>query len=288
MKRIYDRNISSFGISIGTALALESLFKPSMARYDEDREIPNELEVNDYKYHYFNIFLLLRNIVSATELKADEKTKLFSQSSSYKVVYEILMEELEVLNTLYSNNGNCIPVLFIPDYSKLRLTTNKIRNLSALHNVLDTMYKVVIKMVKDDKKSVNISIYDKGYSLPSDGEKALITTNFTVDLLSKHYSTKLELLESNTGKLKTNKDWWSKYHAVGKQPMNMLPFTPKLLMIFGDNTLIRPEKVKTRQDIIALAIDKKWTPYTNNIKIENDLKQETELYNVYNNVQIKY
>ena len=45
---LQDRTTTSFGISIGTGLLLESLFDPTTDRYDTERPIPPRVDLTKY------------------------------------------------------------------------------------------------------------------------------------------------------------------------------------------------------------------------------------------------
>ena len=49
-----ERTVTSFGLSIGTGLMLESALEPTEARHDDKREIPVVINLNDYTKHYYN------------------------------------------------------------------------------------------------------------------------------------------------------------------------------------------------------------------------------------------
>ena len=50
-----------------------------------------------------------------------------------------------------------------------------------------------------------------------------------------------------------------------------LPFTRKLLLIFGDKYLIKPYPPVLRNQILETSIQRKWTPVTTDEKISLDL-----------------
>ena len=61
---IDERVIGSTGISIGTHLMLESLFTKDIDHFDKERVIPNELDINKYSYHIYNVITIARNIIN--------------------------------------------------------------------------------------------------------------------------------------------------------------------------------------------------------------------------------
>ena len=87
------------------------------------------------------------------------------------------------------------------------------------------------------------------------------------DLLSHKRFHQLDLLESNTGKLKKKHAWNSKYYPVGKADMSHLPFMKMLLMVFGDRPLIHPSIFKLRDSILQTSVKRGWTPVTTRDKV---------------------
>jgi hypothetical protein len=100
----------------------------------------------------------------------------------------------------------------------------------------------------------------------------MIITHYPYDLLSHTKFSALDLLESNTGKLKSRYQWSSKYYPVGDVDMKVLPFTRKLLLVFGDRILIQPFDMKLRRLILEIADKRKWTSLTTDAKIMQDFE----------------
>ena len=48
---LQTRTLSSFPLSIGTGLMLESIFKPTIDRYDNERKIPQGIGIDTYNTH---------------------------------------------------------------------------------------------------------------------------------------------------------------------------------------------------------------------------------------------
>ena len=69
---LQNRTTTSFGVSIGTGLLLESMFDPIVDRYDPDRPIPPRVEMKKYPYWLINVYTLIRNILTSLTEKVDE------------------------------------------------------------------------------------------------------------------------------------------------------------------------------------------------------------------------
>lgn len=102
---------SSFGVNIGTGLMLESILKPIDDRIDNDRVIPNKVNIKDYELYYINIPSLITNIVSSySSTSVDELLKnnkdmidiiLERSISEMTMIKDILDIEVIYYNMLY-------------------------------------------------------------------------------------------------------------------------------------------------------------------------------------------
>jgi hypothetical protein len=265
---IYSRTISAFPLSIGTSLAFESLFEPKLDPYDPTRPIPNNININNYEQIYINVSTMFRNIVGAINKNAFENTT----AEQFKDVLEF---EIDVINNLLANEGKgiCIPVYYNTNHDKLekrlviksvKFRQHKTESQQHYKKIHDETIKLLLKFsdtyVNTDEEIV-----------PKNKSKSLIVTHIPYDLLSYRNFQTLDLLESHTGKLKHKFQWNSKYANLGTNDLSMLPFTRKLLLIFGDKILIHPGDFKLRRLILDTALSRQWTPMTTDAKIIQDL-----------------
>jgi len=263
-----ERLFSSFPVSIGTGLMLESLFTPTISRYDPDREIPDVIKVDGYKIHYYSIFTIARNIVMACNYK--DKDKIYR--SPYLV--QDIIEEVNVINSLYVNS-KCKPVLFIPKYEEVYKSLNK--------NKKDTMTKAYIEQqyiynaLKNVVLRVDMEILANTNKLPDSYDNMLITTSNLPDLLNVNRIRNLFLLESHTGKLRSKKEFNLKYHPIGKRPLSLFPFMEELVYLLGDKRFVRPVSISLRVKLYELALDNKWTYNTTRSKVISDINKISEL-----------
>jgi hypothetical protein len=266
MNVLSNRTMSSFPLSIGTGLALESVFENTIDRYDSDRVIPNRIDINEYRYHVFNIFTIARNILNSVPNK--DKDNIIAS----KEFLTVLLEEISVLETLYSDT-KCQPVIFIPNYKTVYSSLNKGKDTGITKSYVET--EKMVNTIKKIEKELTIATVKDSYKLPSLNGNVLITTSYTNDLLInlKNYT----LLESHTGKLKSKYEFNTKYHKLGKKDILMIPFYEELLYILGDNYLVRPMKLTLRLELRELAIANDWTPRTTREKVLYDLKKSEKL-----------
>ena len=262
-----EKETSSFPVAIGTGLALESMFDPVIEPYDPDREIPNKVELKDYKYHIWNIYTIIRNLLHSVDEK--DKISLITDKNFTKE----LNQEIDTLVNLY-NNTDLTVVIFIPDYDKVMDSFNK-------HKVSEfTKPMVELLAVRDYLKNYTpdglINTITGGFNIPRMEGNILLTTHLTVDLLNQH--NKITLLESNTGKVKSKYEWYTKYHPIGKRDLDTIPMLEEVLYILGDHNMVIPAPLTTRLELYQVAIDRRWTSKTTREKIVADLRSVGSLY----------
>ena len=261
-----EKETSSFPVAIGTGLALESMFDPVIDPYDPDREIPNKIELKDYKYHIWNIYTIIRNLLHSVDEK--DKISLITDKNFTKE----LNQEIDTLVNLY--NKDLTVVIFIPDYDKVMDSFNK-------HKVSEfTKPMVELLAVRDYLKNYTpdglINTITGGFNIPRMEGNILLTTHLTVDLLNQH--NKITLLESNTGKVKSKYEWYTKYHPIGKRDLDTIPMVEEVLYILGDHNMVIPAPLTTRLELYQVAIDRRWTSKTTREKIVADLRSVGSLY----------
>lgn len=265
---LYERAVSAFPLSIGTSLALESIFIGRQDPYDPERVAPVKIEISQYNDMLINVDTLIRNILSSV-------TSEVMMSLSSNDVIEILLQEMEMILDIFNVEGNGVvtPVFYIRDYDKVKKEFNKkiikfrepktARQLkiAALHK--DTLLNFEKPELKYNVSHVSKHLTDKTLG------KTIIITHYAVDLLDRSRFSDLELLESNTGDLKRRDRWYTKYYAGNS--LSNIPFQRRLLSIFGDNDFITPMPIKVRQQIIDIANNHNWSSVTTELKVSNDI-----------------
>ena len=266
MNKVYERTTSSFGISIGTGLMLESVFNPTEDRYDPDREIPIHIDIDDYHIHYYNIYTLARNVITAIADKSIREDVFMSSTLLYTV-----LEDISNIVELYRDT-KCKPILFIPNYSKVFKNMN-IGKEGTIVNKDYEIYTYMLKMSKTKNIDIPMDIEHGTHLLKSNLKSTLITTHISSDLLNYRRIPKLKLLESHTGKLKDRSEWYTKLHKLGTKQLNIIPFIEELVYILGDKNFVLPFKLTIRRKLYELAIDRKWTSQTSSLKVLTDLRR---------------
>lgn len=270
MPNLNERTTSSFPLSIGTALALESVFlEGPMPHYDNERKIPNVVKLNNYSEIWINLTTLIRNISGASD-------KTAFTIASPKEIMDILISEIDVINDLFAIEGKgvCIPRYYYCSYKQLKASYKE-------DKVKFRKEKTDLQLVYSDKVNKTLKLLFNStdeYSLFDSQIKSdlytnsLIITHIPYDLLSSSKFNKLDLLETHTGKLKTKHDWYSKYYPVGNIDLSNLPFLKILLLILGDHVLIQPNDIRLRRLITEVAEKGKWTTATTLEKVMHDFE----------------
>lgn len=272
-----NRVLSSFPLSIPTGLALEAVFEPIMDRYDDTKKI-NKINIDNYKYHFFNVYTLIRNIFNAVTTVKNKDTLYYSKHLAQTVI-----DEIEMIKSLYLEK-KCKPIFYFPDYVTV------IRNLN--HDKSShSYYGDLVKIDKYVKRS--ILTLNNGLSLdfkfPRTNEKCLITTHLSVDLLNVKSINNLDLLESHTGALKTPSDYNNKYHPIGKKPMEVFPFIEELYFLLGDKTIIKPSMLSLRLELFELAMEEKWNYRTTKERVLTSIRNKNlKCYDLVKNYKTIY
>lgn len=266
------RTMSSFGLSIGTGLMLESLFKPTHDRYDDTRAIPNEVKPSNYKYHFINLMTLGRNVCSAFEAKVSHEVFLKDKGFS-----ECLNEEVNIIHSLYAGTG-CEAVFYYTDYEKLEKRLNNGKNREKTVPVKDNMilYQAIKKLDIKQNWLVDGKILENIEKLPTipKESKCLMTTSFCIDTFAK---MNLDLIDSHTGILYTKDKFYNKYYQIGTKDMSIFPHHEILLYYIGDVSMSLIIDPGTRLAIYNLASISGWNKNTSSYSVESGIKSDQRL-----------
>lgn len=260
-----ERTLGDTNLSIGTHLAMETLFWKDMKLYDESREFEKH-DLSEYSLHLFNVFTLLRNVLNSIQF--NDKIQLLMD---YPTVSSYLYDEIETVKYLYTQYGFQAQIYF-PDYTRVIKNFNVKKEYPSvvLWQLYQAMRGFIDKMFPDKEKNYGIIFTD--YRLPKLETKKpfLLTTSFGVDLLNKGNFANLE---SHTGNLIKREHFGKKYHSIGKNDLSDLPMIGELYYILGDNGLVKPFDIKTRREVYNMSINNKWTYRTTGSKVSYDLNR---------------
>ena len=254
---LVDRTVSGFPLSISTGLAFESLFPPRQAVYDDTRKIPQQIALAEYNQMWINVDTLFRNMIQSS-------SKEILHTTSYHEAAIVLDGEMETIRNILKNEGRgrTAPIFYLCNYSKALENRHKAIDLrkdnTPTQIYIETMRRETMKVLLNETEGIhNFKGAIESIGIPT---SALMLSHVPYDLLSKKLFTKLDLLESNTGKLKTSRQWNSKYYPLPGKDMSIFPWYRFLLMTFGDKVLIVPQAKKLRDAIYETAVKRQWTP----------------------------
>ncbi len=242
---------SGFPASMGTSLALETLFTPVQSVYDESRIVPEKPNLAEYTLYVFNVTTLLRNLINSVPYM---NIILVPK----KDILENLLEEIEFLTNFFSSNSLNIK-FYINDYSYVKRVykPEQLRHSTTEKQLfIDSINNYCLNALR---KEDDIDLFTKDVHYSKE-DKILLFTHIPFDLLSYSNFIRLDLLESNTGVIKTRKSWNTKYFKMPHEDMSFLPFNEYLLSVFGDHVMFAPAPLKKRLEVYEAMKKKKVHP----------------------------
>lgn len=259
---VFIREMGELPISIGTSLSLQALYNNH-----PDRKPEKHLPVLKADVLYINVRTLFRNIMSATDNSKATDVK----SKDYLIA---LKDELKDIGDYLKNQENSIKVYFyLPTYDSLHKEFGSVAELREPRTDLQKQKLEIekqvfaelekeLKALEPEKRYVNIidiTIESK------DRVKSFILTHYPVDLLYVKGFSKVYLLESHTGKIKDEREWYTKFSADASE---RVPFNKAMLVFFGDSGgMFKPQHHKARKALLKVAEKYKWTYQTTKDKI---------------------
>lgn len=262
------RDMGDIPVSIGTSFAIQSLFNKH-----PDKKPEKYLPAARADGLYINVRTLLRNMFNATEstrmldVKPDDYLKALKlelqdikdyisnqQDSKLKVYYY-----LPTYKSLHSEFGST---------AELRVPTTDLQKAKVeIEKAVFGKLEQELLSLEENKRYVNIT--DMGVTA-SEREIGLLLTHFPVDLLYSTGFSKLLLLESHTGEIKAQNEWYTKFGAKASE---RVPFNKAMLIFFGDSGgMFKPQHHKARNAVLSIADKYKWTYQTTRDKIILNLK----------------
>lgn len=263
-----NRAMSSYPLSIGTSLALESIQIGPNKQYDESRVIPNKVDITKYDVFYINVMTLYRNLVGSVD-KLDFKYVLPGNVS------QALEQECNVIKEIIKglSNDKVKVKFYCSKYSGLKdeFPNNLIRkDNTQLQETYSINMQAALNDLISNNELNNIVLFDSKIKNNKRG-KALIMTHYAYDLLAYKDFDVLDLLESHTGILKNKTMFYSK--LLNGKDLIRIPFNRITYQIFGDKELLSPLNIKVRKLVIELSNTYNWTQVTTQDKIKYSFDQ---------------
>jgi len=253
----YNREMGEkLPISIGTALALETLLDPSLTTAWTNAKVP---------YLYLNLHTLFRNLYGSMTVldKVGVSDVDFAQVLAKEIVY--------IRDFLEKDGRGTKLVAYCPTYEGL-MQRFKYANVKTINTPKQKEYvllntttlKVLIKEPEKFKQQLGVELEVTDYKPPKHMERnCVIMTHHPVELLFSPVST--TLLESHTGKYKKFPEWNTKLGS--SSDTSHMPFNALTLQVFGDGVDFGPMDRNVRAVLMALAQERKWTAVTTKDRI---------------------
>lgn len=268
---IDNREKGQVPISIGTSLALEAGF----GIYPDRHESPPPF--TRVKQVWINLRTLVRNLIAC--LPTNLKETLLPDD-----VWRFVHEEMTIIKTSLAKQAPGVKLVFyVSEYNRLdqRFPGAVIKLPSTpKQSIQQQVEEASLKLALEKNHEHDVEFFD--FELHGQHPSSFLLTHLPVDLLSRYFFERLELLESHTGKIKGPGAWNSKL-TNGKELSN-IPFNRFTLQLFGDNgNMFSPHPVSLRRALMQVAIDNGWSNVTSIEKIRDSLKkipndmQRTEL-----------
>lgn len=268
---VVDRRISGFQLSYSTGIAMETLFDPRMQVFDEDRLQPKRVSYRGYDTLYIHLDTLMRNIIRACEYKDIRQLPV-------DALGEALVSETELIQSLCTNEGKGLitPVFYLTNYANFyRRKSSEYKLRVPTSDVQRAHFTALISGRAKALSQISVVYAGEEIRPERPTERTLLLSHITPDLLSHDRFAKLELLESHTGKVKTRREWNTKYCNMGSEKFAMMPWCKPLLCWLGDKYTLSPLSITIRRHLLQLAEQRRWSPMTSPSTILNDALTKT-------------
>lgn len=263
LTKVQNRELGEFPVSFGTSMAI-------LLVGDSNKESPSIKEAKEKPEQlWINIGTLFRNMESVID-------KTVTAKLTSDITVPVLLEEIRlIVNYVREIYADKMRVVFYQsDYVWLHKefpragvktpTTELQKNYDRiLKQTLRAIKKPMRDLIKED-----FTLGDRAYvdyhvfeDFPQAEFKTLwVLTHHPVDLLGFKRTKKVQLLESQTARLRSKYEWNAK--LTGKKVEHM-PFNKLTIQIFGDQgTNFSSMGAKYKKVLFDVAKERKWNPTT--------------------------
>jgi hypothetical protein len=270
---IIERDVGQIPVSIGTSLAFEGL----LGIHPNPPKQPTN--VKTIQTVWINLRTMARNLFQA--VPTDKAMEM-----DYTNSVAVLLTETQTLPVALAQQGFTGKIrYYLASKEAVKWMFPK-ANFKKAETPKQLAYEMFERFVAielyQQMKAANMDVMEIDQK-PKSGEGIVaILTHYPHELLWKPQFSRLLLLESHTGKLKTYNTWYTKLNGI-KENEYPMPFTEFTLQVFGDGQLIDPQQPrKIREELKQLSKDKKWTGITTPDKFYHDImtgsKELKDLY----------
>lgn len=264
---VFVREMGELPISIGTSFSIQGLYNSH-----PDRKPEKILPASKGDVLYINVRTMLRNIFNAT----DSDKVVHVKAKDYVTC---IKDEIQDINSFMENQEHKLQLYFyLPNYASITKefgNTAELRMPSTdLQKQKLEIEKQVFSILEQEQKALPeerryINVIDMEIKT-KDRQRAFILTHLPVDLLYAKGFANVLLIESHTGKVKAENEWYTKFSADASE---RIPFNKATLTFFGDSGgMFKPQHHKARKAIMDIADKYKWTYHTTKDKILQNLK----------------
>ena len=250
MALISQRDTGKFNLSIGTSLAIEGILG-----INDNIVIQKPYPIHICNELWINVRTLIRNIFQSIPSKERERFQ-------YGDYLETFHEELKtIVDIAHRETSGLVWVKFYyPTHRSIKSRYPNIQ-LKGVTSKSSIALSKIEQWVMDGTfieppfpiEQINLDIVAN--------DNVLIMTHLPIDLLNVMNHSKLGLVESHTGLVKSSYQWYTKLKGCSKEPR--IPFNHITMQIFGDSgEEIQPANIRVRQELLNLAETEKWTQNT--------------------------
>lgn len=249
-----ERKLGQYPISIATSSAIESL----MGIHPDRREASPPIK--NFRKVYINLRTLFRNLIGClpSDQAYPEPDLLETILDEMSTIQGILKQAAHVDVIYYLANNSSHYELF-PLSKPRQLKTFKQQD----YELRETW--VVKQAVLHTSSEMKVDVHQGEFDVEYNANPSVILTHITMDLLGASKCTDMTLLESHTGRLKRETEWYTKYYDSKNLPV--LPFRLDFMSVFGDSTYFSPMPVKYRRALTDLALKYNWNAITTSDRI---------------------
>ncbi|QBP07456.1 hypothetical protein HOV30_gp030 [Erwinia phage Derbicus] len=248
-----------YPMSIATSLAFEGLLHTGEHAADK-----GEPPVHSFRAIFVNVRTLFRNVYNAFE---DKKAELDAD-----IALAAIEEDVKAIReTVAAVSPSTICVFYLCQYKTINkeFPQAKFKNPSTpnqthYNSVEMDVYRRVVKDELFEAKLFDVEI--------SNNVDTVCLTHLPIDLLWQKNFPKLALLESHTGKVKGQLEWYTKLNG---KPENV-PFNKATLTLYGDGVMFAPEDLKSRRVLEKVAAKFSWNQSTTMSRIKSTLRIANE------------
>lgn len=237
-----NRDKGQVPVSIGTSLALEA----GAGVYPDRPEMPPPFM--RARQLWVNLRTIVRNLYGC--LPTDVKDTVLPDD-----MWQAALEELSVIDVAVTeaSKGHTQVVFYVSDYKRLQgRYPGAVLKEAKTHKQIfqQKLEETTLQLMLKNNHQLEVKFFEFG--IEGQYPESFIITHLPVDLLARYRFTRLELLESHTGKIKGPAEWNTKL-TNGKELANV-PFNDFTLQLFGDNgNMFSPQPISVRKAFLEAA-----------------------------------